>query len=33
MGSKMDIDGLKNLEKLDDKNSKGTTPEKKGNEE
>ena len=30
MGSKMDIDGLKNLEKLDDKNSKGT---KTGNEE
>ena len=30
MGSKMDIDGLKNLQKIDDK--KGT-PEKKGNEE
>lgn len=33
MGSKMEIDGLKNLEKLDEKNSKGTTPGKTGNEE
>ncbi len=31
MGSKMDIDGLKKLEKLDEK--KTTTPEKKSNEE
>lgn len=33
MGSRMEIDGLKNLEKLDDKNSKGATPSKTGNEE
>lgn len=32
IGSKMEIDGLKNLEKLDEKNSKGATP-KTGNEE
>ena len=33
LGSKMEIDGLKNLEKLDNKNSKGATPSKTGNEE
>jgi hypothetical protein len=33
MGSKMDIDGLKNLQKLDNKKSTTPSPDKKSNEE